>query len=99
WRVGARPAGRALAMAIAAGQRGEVSATARETVTPRETMPAPGRALRIVFVLKALSSLRFFQSSLELLVDRGHDVRLVLEEWSRSGEVEKSWLDQMLERP
>src|SRR5437867_2607406 len=97
--VGVPAADHALAMTIATGHRGQALEPGREAVAPQETMSAPPRPLRVVFVLKALSSLRFFQSSLELLLERGHHVRLVLEDWSRSGNVEQAWLDRMLERP
>ncbi|MCP9485397.1 MAG: hypothetical protein MSC30_06030 [Gaiellaceae bacterium MAG52_C11] len=42
--------------------------------------------------------LRFFAAPLELLCERGHDVRLLLEEADHSP-VEQAWLDRMLERP
>jgi hypothetical protein len=37
------------------------------------------RMLELMFALQSLATLRCFRSSLELLVKRGHDVRLVLE--------------------
>ena len=42
--------------------------------------------------------MRYFQSSLELLVERGHPTHLLLER-QRQGPAEQAWLDRMLEYP
>jgi hypothetical protein len=54
--------------------------------------------LRVVFVLRSLGYLRFFRPSFEQLVERGHDVRLLLST-ADHGEPEQRWLDRMAERP
>jgi hypothetical protein len=63
---------------------------------------APPRPLDIVFAVWSLPAIRYFQSSLELLVERGHNVRLVIEDSKRTdkhGPAEQAWLERMLERP
>src|SRR4051794_7462499 len=72
---------------MAVAERTSVSVTARGSAE---------RPLEIVFVLRALTMLRYFQSTLELLVERGHTLRLALEEPDRSP-TEQAWLDRMLE--
>jgi hypothetical protein len=54
--------------------------------------------LRVVFVLRSLGYLRFFRPSIERLVERGHDVRLLLST-ADHGDPEQRWLDRMAERP
>src|SRR5437764_526623 len=79
-------------------------ATRTEEQTPeaaRTTASAPPRPLEIVFALRTLPAMRCFQSSLELLVQRGHHVRLALEglESFDSRPAERSWLERMLQKP
>jgi hypothetical protein len=52
------------------------------------------RPIDILFVLRALDSLRYFQSTLELLIERGHRVRLLLEE-RRESNAQLQWLRRM----
>jgi len=60
---------------------------------------APTRTLDVLFIMRSLKGyLRFFRLPLELLVERGHNVRLLVER-TNHGEVEQQWLDRMLERP
>jgi hypothetical protein len=70
----------------------ETSATrahvTRSTVVPR----------RILFVLHSLGYLRFFDSVLRLLVERGHSVHLLLERDDHEPN-ERRWLAEMEERP
>ena len=62
-------------------------------MTTRTNEPARGEPLRVLFVMPSLRSLRYFQSTLELLVERGHKVHLRLEE--RRGASERQWLARM----
>jgi hypothetical protein len=55
------------------------------------------RTLDVLFVMRSLHYLRFFQTVLELLAERGHRVRLLLES-RRHGQREQAWLERMLER-
>ena len=69
----------------------------REAAAPSGN--APIRTLAVLFIMRSLNGyLRFFRGPLELLVERGHDVRLLLERGGH-GEVEERWLDSMLEHP
>jgi hypothetical protein len=51
-----------------------------------------------MFVMRSLRTLRYFQSTLELLADRGHTVQLFLDRGGH-GEAEEEWLQSMLARP
>jgi hypothetical protein len=62
-----------------------------------DPMPPPARTVHVLFVLRSLLGyLRFYRSTLELLVARGHRVRLLIER-DEHGEVEQAWLDGMLQ--
>ena len=70
-----------------------------QRVPMTETAAAGGkgcRPLRVLFVLNSLGSLRYFQSTLELLTQRGHQVRLLLEE-RRGNNTERRWVKRMVE--
>jgi hypothetical protein len=54
--------------------------------------------LDVLFIMPRLGFLRFFQSTLDLLIERKHDVRLLLES-SRRDATELEWLEQALTRP
>lgn len=54
--------------------------------------------LRVLFVMRRLSYLIFVKSTLELIVDRGHELTLLLEE-APEAEAERAWLEQMESRP
>lgn len=58
---------------------------------------APARTLDVVFVMRSLGFLRFYREPLELLVDRGHEVQLLLERGEHR-ETEQQWLAAMAER-
>jgi hypothetical protein len=55
-------------------------------------------AQRVLFVMRSLASLRYYQSSLELLASRGHDVHFLLERGDH-GAPEQRWLDSMSRHP
>jgi hypothetical protein len=60
----------------------------------RDGLAAPARVLTIAFALRSLRQLRFYQSLLELLTERGHRVTLMVE--ARRREVDESeWLERM----
>ena len=63
----------------------------------READPASPR-LTILFLVRSLKSLRYFQSALELMIARGHTVRL-LQEKADHDEIEQAWLEEMLKHP
>src|SRR5947208_4894601 len=73
---------------------------AEDTAGRRADAAAPraGQPLRILFALPSIGSLRYFQSALEALADRGHELRLLLESGGHRG-VHSAWLAQMSERP
>jgi hypothetical protein len=83
-------------MRVATGERDRTLQPLGATVGTQANGLA--RPLDVLFVLRSLATLRYFQSSLELLTERGNNVRLLLEE-HKHGPVEQAWLDQMLERP
>ena len=57
------------------------------------------RPLTVLFIMRNLTGyLRFFASSLELLVERGHMIRLLIED-DRHTHVEQAWLDRMRANP
>ena len=60
--------------------------------------PRASRPLNILFVMGRLGHVRFYLSSLELLLDRGHNVQLLIEKggW---GPAEQRWLDERGKRP
>lgn len=57
-----------------------------------------GRRLRVLFVVRSSDFLRFFQSSLQLLVEHGHTVRLLIAR-SGQGEAELDWIRGMALNP
>jgi hypothetical protein len=86
-------------MGIAAGESGSRRRSDPHQRAATGTVEGgPARALDVLFVMRSLNYLRFFRSSLELLVERGHTVRLLLERGDH-GEVEQAWLDRMREHP
>jgi hypothetical protein len=83
-------------MAVMLTERAEDQRPAHRTdVAPA----APPRTLEVLFIIRSLTGyLRFFRSPLELLVERGHNVRLLVDR-ATHGEVEQAWLDRMREAP
>ena len=57
---------------------------------------APG--LRVLYVLASLKYLRYFQATLELLVERGHSLRLLLVEAPAEAR-EREWVARMRRHP
>jgi hypothetical protein len=66
---------------------------AREASIAEASLTEP---LRVVFVLRSLLALKSFRPALELLVDRGHRVCLLLESARDDLPVEQAWLQRML---
>jgi hypothetical protein len=56
------------------------------------------RPLDVLFVLRSLGPIRYFQSTIELLLERGHRVRLLLERDDHE-EKAQAWLDATLASP
>ncbi|HET7129249.1 MAG TPA: hypothetical protein VFJ93_09270 [Gaiellaceae bacterium] len=69
-----------------------------ETQSGRSTLAVATPTMRILFVLRTLHQLRYFQSTLELLADRGHALCLMLE-YTQHGPREEAWLAEVLTRP
>jgi hypothetical protein len=68
-------------------------------LTRPEPTQVPVRTLEVLFVMRNLDGyLRYFASALELLVDRGHSVRLLLQRGDHTA-VDQAWLDRMVEQP
>src|SRR5689334_22909001 len=74
------------------------AATSEQRPPADEASTGTQRPLDVLFVLSSLAMLRCFQSTLELLVERGHRVRL-LAEVRATRPVEAAWVGRMLERP
>jgi hypothetical protein len=59
------------------------------------------RALEVLFIMRSLAHLRYFQSPLDLLVERGHNVRLLLQrepQEEEHGKAAQLWLQRMRSR-
>ena len=54
--------------------------------------------MKVLFVMPRLKYLPYFQSTLELIADRGHELTLLLIH-SSDGEREQAWADTMAARP
>lgn len=75
-----------------------MTATSGDLERVREEQERATRPLDVLFVMRQLGYLLYFQSSLELLIRRGHRVRLLLEN-ARHGPAEQRWLDEMRRFP
>jgi hypothetical protein len=62
---------------------------------------AGGKAapIRILVEMRSLGGLRYFKSTVEALVARGHRVTLLVEDPSKHGATEQAWVDHMLTHP
>ena len=67
-----------------------------EQTTRTQTTAVPPQ--RILFFLHSLGYLRFFDSVIRLLLDRGHTVHLLIERDDHEPN-EKRWLEEMAQRP
>jgi hypothetical protein len=75
-----------------------VDAAARSVDVARGAGDGADGPLRVLFLMPRLGFLRFFQAPLDLLLERGHDVRLLVES-PRTEPVEEHWLARARVRP
>ena len=65
---------------------------------PEANPSPPSKPLEVLFIMPRLSFLRFFQSTLDLMIERGFNVRLMLES-PRRDSTEQQWLADAEKRP